>query len=372
MAIVTRFFSTTAAGSGDGTSWANRAELLSSGNWSSVITGFSFAGSDSLRCLIGPGTYNYTQNLVVGLFSTAPTVLNPIYFEAAYSDGTEWQPSNPTWKSSDSTWGQTNQPVIETTSNVVIQISNSYWKGFRFTSSVRPGILANISSVDWCDFENTTSNTETLCIKSANSITNCRGKVTGDYSAIFNSIHADNIRCEGNPSATSGTRDGYLASNSVYVNLSRVTSVRNAGRGIAVTSTGGRLFLTQCTAANNGSHGIQIIGTTGNASCVNHSYVVNNGGWGILYGNTGFVSFANNRLRNNTSGDFSITDHLLPVSWNYTATGTDADELVNVASDDFRIKNTSTLYGFGIGAGDEPASGGGGGLPIGRLISGGV
>jgi hypothetical protein len=49
----------------------------------------------------------------------------------------------------------------------------------------------------------------------------------------------------------------------------------------------------------------------------------------------------------------------------------DADEFVDAANGDYRIKNTSIYWGRNIGAGDEPAAGGSG-IPIGRLISGGV
>jgi hypothetical protein len=54
----------------------------------------------------------------------------------------------------------------------------------------------------------------------------------------------------------------------------------------------------------------------------------------------------------------------------FDAAGSDADEFVDAANGDYRIKNTSVYWGRGIGAGDEPASSGG--IPIGRLISGGV
>jgi hypothetical protein len=84
------------------------------------------------------------------------------------------------------------------------------------------------------------------------------------------------------------------------------------------------------------------------------------------------IIVSNCRLRNNTS-NFSGMGNYPETFSVVTAAGTDADEFVNAAAGDYRIKNTSTYWGKNLGPGDEPAaSGGSGGIPLGRLISGGV
>ena len=68
---------------------------------------------------------------------------------------------------------------------------------------------------------------------------------------------------------------------------------------------------------------------------------------------------ANNRLRNNTTNFSGLGNY--PTNYgNMTSSGTDSDEFVNVAGGDYRIKNTSDLWGKGYGVADEPAAGGAG------------
>jgi hypothetical protein len=46
---------------------------------------------------------------------------------------------------------------------------------------------------------------------------------------------------------------------------------------------------------------------------------------------------------------------------NDTSAGTDADEFVDAAGGDYRVKYGSTIWGKGYGVSDEPNPGGGGG-----------
>src|SRR5687767_60995 len=118
MAIVTRYFSTTGAGAADGTTWADRAELFSGGNWSTVITGFAFNASDALKCLIGPGTYTCSQALASGLFTNPPTLLNPLILHGCDGSGVQLEPEAPAWTAAQPVTWDTNLPVIATTTNI--------------------------------------------------------------------------------------------------------------------------------------------------------------------------------------------------------------------------------------------------------------
>lgn len=72
MAIVIRYFSTASAGSGDGTTWADRAVFFTGGAYSTVLTNFDFSGSDTLHCYLGPGTYGIGETL-----GSSPLLLSP-------------------------------------------------------------------------------------------------------------------------------------------------------------------------------------------------------------------------------------------------------------------------------------------------------
>jgi hypothetical protein len=80
--------------------------------------------------------------------------------------------------------------------------------------------------------------------------------------------------------------------------------------------------------------------------------------WGIA-STFDFPTAVFNRIRDCSSGVISG----LEIQYdNIVSAGTDADEYVNSAAGDYRIKFGSAIWGLGIGAGDEPASGGGGGF----------
>jgi hypothetical protein len=97
------------------------------------------------------------------------------------------------------------------------------------------------------------------------------------------------------------------------------------------------------------------------------SVIINGTALGVDGQSTARIIVSNCRLRDNTSGNFSGMGNY-PTDFDViTSSGTDSDEFVNTAAGDYRIKTTSSLWGKGLGPGDEPASGGGGGL-VGRLI----
>jgi hypothetical protein len=367
MAIVTRYFSTAAAGAGDGTTWADRAALFSSGNWSSVITGFDFSGSDSLRCLIGPGTYTCSQALAAGLFTNAPTVANHLFLEG-YDGSNRIVPADGGWVSAQPAWDDSGLPVIATSTSIVtINLPQCLARFLKFTASGRNGDVLNNLRLDWCVAVNSTNNAGASVL--GNSLSRADNTViacTGDaYARLGNPgpVRWTNMRMEGNASASSGNRDGIENLSNATRTLIMLTVINNPGRGVADTATavGATMELSRCVIANNGGTGVQLNATasqTGQAA-VRNCMVTGNGGYGIDAQNAARVIAALNRLRNNTSGNFNGFGNYPTDLDNETGTGSDSDEFVDAAGGDFRIKNTSSLWGKGYGVSDEPAPGGG-------------
>lgn len=378
MAIVTRYFSTTGAGAADGTTWADRAALFSAGNWSTVITGFSFAGSDSLVCRIeGALSYTCSQQLASGLFANPPTVANPLVLVGCDSSGNILTVPDASWKSCQPDWDASTLPTIATTSNVAtVAQANAFLYLLKFTASGRNGsVVSSVTSLNWCHVVNSTANTAAVAVSA--SPHNCVLKCTGSsYDAVVSAIALMvNCRIEGVTGASGDRRGLEGSTGSIDHELINCTIVNNGGAGIysPSTNTSGTLSLRNCVIANNGSSGI-----VGNATAsqtdfhtVRHCIITGNGAYGIDSVTEAAKIFAyDNRLRDNTSGNFGgFTNYPTDLN-NYTTDAADADDYVDAAGGDFRIKNTAAIWGMGFGVSDEPAAGGGGGGPLvgGRLV----
>ena len=215
MAIVTRYFSTTGAGAADGTSWANRAALFSAGNWSTVVTGFNFAGSDSLLCLIGPGTYSCGQQLQTSTFTNAPTAANNLFLHGCDSSGAALTPSNPGWTADTPVDWETGLPVIDQTANVAtLSFSADLCTArlIKFTSSARTTGVVVAANLDWCVVVNSTSNTSAAGA-SGFSIRNSSVEMAGtafDYAINPGNNLLTNVRVRATGSASSGNRRGIV------------------------------------------------------------------------------------------------------------------------------------------------------------------
>lgn len=81
MALVTRYFDMSGAGTADGTSYANRAPLLSEGELNSIITSFDFSGSDALLCLLEPGIYS--DRIANMALANAPSATKKLFFSTS-------------------------------------------------------------------------------------------------------------------------------------------------------------------------------------------------------------------------------------------------------------------------------------------------
>lgn len=373
MALVTRYFSTTSAGAGDGTTWADRAALFDgSNNWSTIITGFTYTGTDSLVCMIGPGDYTCGQALTSATVGgTAPTTNgNHLVLQACDSSGNLWIPPDQGWSSAEPIWDISTMPHITGTVNgYTLDVSGIVARGIYFdTSASLSGIARNSTHYDWCYFRNPNSNTGVNCIGAAGvSLTNCVCRVEGtSYSAIigiFGLVH--NVRLEGNASATSGNRNGYSSAVTNATHMSLVTAINNPGSGIVFSHTGNLPRIINSIAAYNDGDGIVIAYTGSGLPVVGGCIVVNNGNLGIN-SSTGNMMVQHNRFRDNGSGNFDATE--LNTDFNETSAGTDADEFVDATSGDLRIKSTSSLWGLDYGVKDEDASGSSG-FPLSRIVN---
>lgn len=373
MAIVTRYFGTSAAGAGDGTSWADRAALFSSGNWSSVITGFNFSGSDSLKAMIGPGSHSCGQTLAAGLFANAPTAANPLILHGCDASGVQLVPSNPGWVSAQPCDWDSGLPVIATTSNILtINLANTIARLLKCTASAVNGQVLSVHQMDWCYVLNSHSASGVCAVSNAYPVTNCCFVCSGaTYNAVYTSnINLgqgfDNVRIES--AGSSGNRNGLVVSAfAPSAHVSNVTVVGAGGNGILLSGGANHDLITRCTLVGCGDDAIDI--SRSGASTrerVSNCIITGSGGYGIHASNVACVGAANNRLRHNTSGPFNgfgnyptDLDNDTDASMYASQAVADAAEYVNPAGGDYRIKYGSPLWGRGIGAGDEPAPTGG-------------
>lgn len=365
-AIVTRYFSTAAAGDETGSSWANRAVLFTGGAWSTVITGFDFSGSDSLKCLIGPGTHTVSVTMASGLFTNPPTAANPLIFHGCDSSGNQLAPPNPDWNSCEPAWDASGLPVIATTTNIgTTSLVTAIWRLLKFTASGRNGsIMSAAATVDWIVADNSTANTAATTFTSSGApVSNSVLKATGSsYSTIVQtSVALWNVRIEG-VTGSSGNRRGVEGSSGTR--LTHCTIVNCGGYGFVSTSvsTSQVESLYRCIVANNGG-GVLFASTAAQTGTqeVEGCMITGNGLYGIDAQSEARVFAAKNRLRDNASDNFNALDnHPLDLD-NYTTDSDDASEYVSTGADgDFTIKNTATIWGMGFGVSNQAAAGGGG------------
>lgn len=350
MAIVTRYFSTTSAGAGDGTSWANRAELATAGNWSSIITGFDFSGSDALECYIGPGTYSITQDPAT-MYANPPTLANLVYFVACDSSGVEWTPPNPQWKCAQPIWDTTGMPILDFGSTGRLE---GFFRAYGIVITVARNGAANAGgSFRWCHIINTNSTTGATGLSAVETVNNCVISMTGTAFAtafVGHCQECQNVRLEGNPAATTGTRRGMSFNTATPQGVNQLAFIGFPNEGY-YNSGSANHQIQNVVAANCGDHGIEL-DDPANESIISRSVFVNNGGYGVTVGTTATHLIDGNLIRGNTLGGISKPDNCRDGN-NYSA-GSDAVDFVDAANGDYRIARTSAYWGLNIGAGDEP------------------
>lgn len=363
MALVDRYFSTTSAGAADGTTWADRAALIVTGAFNTIITGFNFAGSDSLRCRVGPGTYTLTAAL-----SVSPTAANTLIFHGCDSSGNLLIVPDFAWRSNQLEWSTASLPVIATTTNIsAINTANTTSRLLRFTASGRNSAMFANGLVDWCFVENSTANASAAAVSGIEKITNSVIIMTGSSYAfgllVGSSQTAHNVRVVG-VTGSSGNRDGIIVAGTTSLDsVIECTSIKHGGRGLASTSTNvnQRHQILRNTIAQNGGDGIQLASTASQVqtNLIEGNTVTGNGGYGINTQSAANALATRNRVDRNTSGNFNGFGNYPTDMDNYTTASTDAAEYVDAANGDFRIKNTAATWGMGFGPSDQPSSGGG-------------
>lgn len=380
MAIVTRYFSTAAAGAGDGTTWADRAVLFTAGAWSTVITGFNFSGSDSLECRIGPGTHTVTVAMASGLFANPPSTANPIVFHGCDSSGNLLESPDPGWVSPAIPYSTTTLPEIATTTNIATStLAAAVWRLIYFTASGRNGAMfSGGGNFDFTPVTDSTNNSAANVFTAPANITNAWILMSGaSFDSGISGPATDgkfsNIRIDGTSGTSSGTRRGITTTSTGYT-ASGITVIGCAGGGaFAATGSATRAsYLSRCTLVDNGSFGIQCNGTASQTVYHDISNCYFSGNTYGINANGSRTIAVNNRLRDSTSGNFANFGNY-PTDYNYTTDSDDATEFVDSGAGDYRIKNTATIWGKGYGAGDETSAGGGGSaLHLGSLGQTGI
>lgn len=367
MAIVTRYFGVTGAGAADGTTWADRAALFTGGAWSTVITGFSFAGSDSLVCRVGPGTHTVTVAMASGLFASPPTAPNAVVFHGCDSSGNLLTIPDPDWCSARGAWDDSGLPIIATTTNVATSsLALALWRLIKFSASGRNGSMLSAGTLDWCSVADSTNNSAAIGTGGP-SLSNCMVSMTGaSYEAAVSIGSQTAVNCLLiGVAGSSGNRYGLRNSGSTTAFwCAEKTTIRGfGGHGVAHTSATATHAsgLRSCTIVGNAGSGILLPATASqsNQYSVQNCLLAGNGAYGVDAQSEANAFLTNNRYRDNVSGATAGTDNY-PEFSAYTTDSDDATEFVNAAGGDYRIANDAATWGMGFGAGDEPAAAGGG------------
>jgi hypothetical protein len=229
--------------------------------------------------------------------------------------------------------------------------------------------------MDWCAVEGSTNNSSAQLFNTWGNYfsQNCVFRQTGASFDVLAGIgpegHFHNCLFYG-PGSTGGSGNrmgvdasGLFGNNASVGILTRCTIRSVAGLGFSNSSSAAvSTRIQNCVIASTGSGSAGVFGTNtdGKSSVVSNCVIVNCGGWGIDVGTGGRFIITNNRLRDNSSGTITGTGSgNYPTNFdNETAAGTDADEFVDAAGGDYRIKNTSSIWGKGFGVSDQPAAGG--------------
>lgn len=360
MGVVEKWFSTSAAGDETGSSWENRAALITGGAWSTVLTGFDFSGSDSLVCMIeGGNTYTAPASFESARFTTAaPTLLNPLYFRACDSSGNALAVPDPSWVSCKPMWTATGMPLFDCGSSTLFNLDYCHLVLCDFTGS-RNGHIVSVptsSTMQWCRVKNTGAGTSGLAATLTGRVSDCWFECTNAFaSVISHSSVLLNCRLQGGGSGGSGNRKGITGTIIYDISRCTIANCNGAALELATTTASRENSINCCTIANNGGVGIDLDLTSGTATA--HTLITNcmitGNAAGIDLNNTILASASGNRLRDNTSGNI-INAGNYPVDVNnYVTDSDDATEFVDAAGGDFRIKASSAIWGKGYGAGDE-------------------
>lgn len=372
MAVVDYWFSDVGAGTESGTSWANRAPLVVSGGWNPIISTFNMA-SDSLRARIeGPKTYTFTTALAS---LTNMGVGRGLILAGCDSSG-DLLPIPWGWDAAAGEWDHSNIPYLRSagTNRVITpQVYSAQMIGFESAGAIGfPNSPASVTFALFCRVlmkSGTGISTYGLQVRRA---FGCLGKVDGatQWAALFaleagagNDVR--NCRFEA-PVGSAGNRRLIMSLGGGGARINVQNCVCIGGNEGIWWDTGSPNGGNQGIIANNviyspgaaaGGNGIMLEDSVAAATellCANNVVVGYVNG---INGNGGPSAVVNNRCRDNTTAQIVAPAAGAPYFENITDAGTDADEFVNAAGGDFRIKNSCSWVDRGIGVSREPAAG---------------
>lgn len=369
MAIVTRYFDLAGAGAADGTTWADRAPFLNTGVLSTIVTAFDFT-SDSLVAVVDPDTYTATAAPTF-TGTTTPSRAFPCDIIAGDGAGGLWVPPDQGWNAAQPVWDTSDMPIIGSTSGNFTFFNTTGIGAYGInivSANTTVRVLNGQMILNWCVIDhNGTSTSANVYDSSAIQWSNIVIRMNGtSYNAALTGAASNhmlnNVRIEGNPSASGGNRHGWTTGANSILRADKLVCIGHVGIGVNQSGAGTGAMVDLCNSVfyGNGSDGVLTNGLNTNGSRLRDSICVGNGGYGLNNTSTINADIGGSRLRNNTSGNTNG-----PTLGYYTeeGAGSDSDEFVNVSGAvstwDLRIKNTSSLWGKGYGAGDQPASGGG-------------
>jgi hypothetical protein len=364
MAVVIRYFSTAAAGSGDGTTWANRAALFSSGNWSSVITGFDFSGSDSLECRIGPGSYSCTQSLDGASFANAPSAANRLFLVGADSSGNALAVT--AWSPDEEDLPTTGMPDISSTV-MWVNLSNCHMRSIKLACSANDSAVRLVTNIERCHITSTGTGGNFIVHRCPNVIESSVYANSNSYHGVIGTdsnrpFMAKGCRVRGSAGTTNDRRGITVNAFGPSVSITECVVFGVGGVGVRVQGNATPDLIANNVVVNAGSHGIEISrSSTSNDihAIVANNVVVNSGGWGINQSSSVGLYATNNRLRDNTSGNITGLGNYAEFD-NYTTDADDAADFVDATNGNYQIKSTAGFAGRNIGVSQQAAASGGG------------
>lgn len=372
MALQELWFGPAAAGSGNGSSYGNRARLIESdGTWSSTLTGFNFSTNDSLLCRLDSGNYTTVgTTLASTLFTNPPTNVCRIFF-AASPGGQYWDDPDPNWNCCQPTWDTSNMVTLESGNLLLVNGTNLFinFYGIILKSSRLDGPTLQKVSLYRCLVENrgtsgtTTHRSDGILDPSSIISSVVDNSFTGRYNYTLRmeqvSRLIENVRIIGNKSATHGDRRGITGGSAGRYNPTNCCVMdHNIGIIYNTNSANGQLYVANCTI-DNCTTGIQFITDSADADSAGiFLNFITNCTTAINIRRPYFIG--RNRIRNYTnllSGDFANDSFLIE---NFLSGSSDNIEYNDYSNKDLRIAKNSTFAGANIGAGTTiPKSGGG-------------
>lgn len=356
MGIVTKYFGTESVGSGDGSDFNNRKQLLPGGIWNTDITAHNFNGSDSLVCVLEAASYNIPA---ISFTSGSPTTVNRLSFVAGSASGL-WTPPNPRWNCCQPIWDTTGMYEFNTTVNNTLTLNGIDCFGGKLFSNFNGPSYQNITA-NWCYFKNTNNGTSAYANYSGDACNCVMEHTAGNYLAVV--YHSgggrllNNCRIIGSMAGTLGTRYGIFGVTSRIANV----CIINALEGVTNNTGGNSIGLERCTIISTGAVGT--IGTRDRGNATQSGQLVNNLFHNLATGISNTDVTKTKAVRGNVfnsvttmqsgNGNWNNTD------LNTVSSASASDLFVDPTNGDYRIKRSSPYWGKGIGAGDEPI-----GLPL--------